>query len=32
MVDDATNGVWAQFFEEETTHARYDMREGWARR
>ena len=32
MVDDATNRVWAQFFEEETTHASYDMVEGWARR
>ncbi len=32
MVDDATNRLWAQFFEEETTHASYDMLEGWARR
>ncbi|HQB15859.1 MAG TPA: ISNCY family transposase [Verrucomicrobiota bacterium] len=32
MVDDATNRVWAQFFEAETTHASYDMLEGWARR
>jgi hypothetical protein len=32
MVDDATNRVWAQFFEEETTHASYDMLEGWGRR
>ncbi len=32
MVDDATNRVWAQFFEEETTHASYDMLEGWARK
>jgi hypothetical protein len=32
MVDDATNRVWAQFFEEETTHASYDMVEGWARK
>jgi hypothetical protein len=32
MVDDATNQVWAQFFEEETTHACYDMLEHWARR
>jgi Helix-turn-helix domain len=30
MVDDATNRVWAQFFEEETTRASYDMFEGWA--
>ena len=29
MVDDATNRVWAQFFEEETTHASYDMVETW---
>lgn len=29
MVDDATNRVWAQFFEEETTHASYDVLEGW---
>ena len=32
MVDDATNRVWAQFFQEETTHASYDMVEGWTRR
>ncbi len=32
MVDDATNRVWAQFFEEETTHASYEMLAGWARR
>lgn len=32
MVDDATNRVWAQFFEEETTHASYDTLEGWARK
>lgn len=32
MIDDATNRVWAQFFEEETTHASYDMVEGWAKR
>ncbi len=32
MVDDATNRVWAQFFEEETTHASYDMLAGWARK
>lgn len=31
MVDDATNRVWAQFFEEETTHASYDMLDGWTR-
>jgi len=32
MVDDATGRVWAQFFEEETTHASYDRLEGWARK
>ena len=32
MVDDATNRVWAQFFEEETTRASYDVLEGWVRR
>lgn len=32
MVDDATNQVWAQFFEEETTRASYDVFEGWVRR
>ena len=32
MVDDATGRVWAQFFEEETTHASYDVLEGWARK
>ena len=32
MVDDATNRVWAQFFEAETTHASYDMLAGWARK
>jgi hypothetical protein len=32
MVDDATNRVWAQFFEEETTHASYEMLAGWTRR
>ena len=32
MVDDATGRVWAQFFEEETTHASYDLLEGWARK
>lgn len=31
MVDDATNRVWAKFFEEETTHASYDMLDDWAR-
>jgi hypothetical protein len=31
MVDDATNRVWAQFFEEETTHASYDMVADWSR-
>ena len=31
-VDDATNRVWAQFFEEETTRASYDVFEGWVRR
>jgi hypothetical protein len=31
MVDDATNKVWAQFFEEETTRASYDVLEGWVR-
>ena len=30
MVDDATNRMGAQFFEEETTHASYDMLEDWA--
>jgi hypothetical protein len=29
MVDDATNRVGAQFFEEETTHASYDMFDDW---
>ena len=29
MVDDATNRVWAQFFEEETTRASYDMLDDW---
>ncbi len=32
MVDDATNRVWAQFFEEETTRASYDVFEDWVRR
>lgn len=29
MVDDATNRLRAQFFEEETTRASYDVFEGW---
>jgi transposase len=32
MVDDATGRLWAQFFEEETTHASYDVFETWVRR
>jgi transposase len=32
MVDDATGHVWAQFFEQETTRASYDVFEGWVRR
>ncbi len=32
MVDDATNRVWARFFEEETTRASYDLLEGWIKR
>ncbi len=32
MVDDATNRVWAQFFEAETTQASYDTFEGWCRK
>jgi hypothetical protein len=32
MVDDATNRVWAQFFEAETTRASYDMLDGWTRK
>lgn len=32
MVDDATGRVWAQFFEEETTRASYDIFETWVRR
>jgi Homeodomain-like domain len=32
MVDDATNRVWAQFFEEETTRASYDVLEGWVKK
>jgi hypothetical protein len=31
MVDDATNRVGAQFFEEETTQASYDVLAGWVR-
>ncbi|HNQ72874.1 MAG TPA: hypothetical protein PKN95_04630 [Verrucomicrobiota bacterium] len=32
MVDDATNRVWAQFFEAETTHTSYDVLAGWIRK
>ena len=32
MVDDATNRLWAQFFEEETTRASCDLLAGWSRR
>jgi transposase len=32
MVDDATGEVWAQFFEQETTRASYDIFEGWVHR
>ena len=32
MVDDATNRVWAQFFEAETTRASYEVFAGWVRR
>jgi len=32
MVDDATNRMRARFFEEETTHASYDVLEGWVRK
>jgi hypothetical protein len=32
MVEDATNRVWAQFFEAETTHVSYDRPAGWTRR
>ena len=32
MVDDATNRMRARFFEEETTHASYDVLEGWMRK
>jgi hypothetical protein len=31
MADDATGRLWAQFFEEETTRASYDVFEGWVR-
>ncbi len=31
MVDDATNRMRARFSEEETTHASYDVFEGWVR-
>ncbi len=32
MVDDATNRMYCQFFEEETTRASYDILEGWIRK
>ena len=32
MIDDASGHVWAQFFEQETTRASYDLLEGWVRR
>ena len=32
MVDDATNRMRARFSEEETTHASYDVFEGWVRK
>lgn len=32
MIDDATGHVWAQFFEQETTRASFDIFEGWVRR
>jgi hypothetical protein len=32
MIDDATSRTYAQFFEEETTHAGFDMVEQWGRR
>lgn len=32
MVDDATNRVWARFFQEETTRASYDVFERWVRK
>ena len=31
MIDDATNRTVARFFEEETTHASYDVLEAWVR-
>ena len=31
LVDDATNHTYAQFFEGETTHASYDVLEGWGK-
>lgn len=30
-VDDATNRLWARFFEAETTHASYELFEDWVR-
>lgn len=32
MVDDATNRMYCQFFEAETTRASYDVLEGWIRK
>ena len=32
MVDDATNQMYARFFEAETTRASYDVLEGWIRK
>ena len=32
MVDDATNRMYCQFFEEETTRASYDVLEGWIKK
>ena len=32
MVDDATHRMRARFFEEETTHASYDVLEGWVKK
>lgn len=32
MIDDATSKTYAQFFEEETTRASFDMTEQWGRR
>lgn len=32
MVDDATNRLWAQFFDEETTRASYEMFNDWTGR